>query len=427
MNSLCSSICRGDAGDGRHSVSPVVRTEQALRQSGRATALALLFAVPLWAQAQTFEIDLRSGKQLVATSLSGSSEAGYTATVAGESKTVAPGELLAIRLASAVAPELLRVDLVGGDRIHGAIAGGDADGEDLELLSPVLGKVRLSIDRMSAVVQPGVFASDQALPEGVDEALFVSTGRGFDLVAGTLYRFGPQGVSFQPEAAESPSWYAPRRISSLRLRGGFDRKEPPAAVLLTRAADRVGVTLASCDEQGLQVVLENGQEVGVRWRDLACVCFTKNVTHLSSLTPTRVVQTGFASEITYSWQRDRCVVGGELLAQGRAYGLGLGVMSRTRLSFRVPERATHFLTRVAFDDTAAELPVRAHAEVRVLRGNQVLFEAKDLAPGQAPRDAGMHPVQGGDTITLEVDFGRGRDIGDRVDWLLPMFLMRSQS
>ena len=149
--------------------------------------------------------------------------------------------------------------------------------------------------------------------------------------------------------------------------------------------------------------------------------------HLSTLTPTRVVETGFDSEITWSWRRDRCVVGGELLAQGRAYGLGLGVLSRTRLSYKVPERATHFSTRVAFDDTVTELPIRAHAEVRVLHGNKLLFEAKDLAPGQAPRDVGMHAVQAGDTITLEVDFGRGRDIGDRVNWLLPMFLMRSQS
>ena len=417
----------GGERDARHSVSPEVHPLQALRQSGRAVLLAALVVAPAWAQARTLELDLRSGKSLVATSLVGTPDKGFTAMVGSKSRRLAPGELLAIRAATAVAPKLLRVELVGGDRIHGAIAGGDADGDFLELLSPVLGKIRVPIDRLAAVVQPGVHPSDQILPEGVDEALFVSTGRGFDLVAGTLHRFGSQGVSFQPEALESPRWYAPQRISSLRLRGGLDREQPSQMILLTRAADRLGMKLSSCGKQGLQAVLGNGQEVSVRWNDLACVCFSKDVVHLSSLTPTRVVETGFASEITHSWRRDRCVVGGELLAQGRAYGLGLGVLSRSRLSFRVPEGATHFLTRVGFDDTAAELPVRAHAVARVLQGNKLLFEAKDLTPGQAPQNAGMHAVKGGDTITLEVDFGRGRDIGDRVNWLLPMFLMRSQS
>lgn len=387
----------------------------------------MLMTASAWAQAKPLELDLRGGKQLVATSLSGTPEQGFTAMVAGKSRRLTPGELVAIRAANALAPELLRVELAGGDLIHGAIAGGDANGNKLELLSPVLGKIRVPIDRLAAVVQPGVHASDQILPEGVDEALFVSTGRGFDLVAGTLHRFGSQGVSFQAEGMESPRWHSPRRISALRLRGGVDREQPAQAILLTRAADRVGMKLSSCGKQGLQVILDTGQEVSVRWNDVACVCFSKDVVHLSSLTPTRVVETGFDSEITHSWLPDRCVVGGELLAQGRAYGLGLGVLSRSRLSFRVPEGATHFLTRVGIDDTAAELPVRAHAVARVLHGNKMLFEVKDLTPGQAPHDAGMHAVKGGDTITLEVDFGRGRDIGDRVNWLLPMFLMRSQS
>lgn len=427
MKSRCDGAWAGGGCAGRHSVSPLVRTVRTLRQSGRAVGLAALLAMPAWSQQQPLELDLRSGKRLLATSLSGSEEAGFTASVAGNSQRLAPGELLAIRVARAVAPELLRVDLVGGDRLYGAIAGGDADGEDLELLSPVIGKVRLPIDRIAAVVQPGVHPSDQVLPEGVDEALFVPTGRGFDLVAGTLYRFGPQGIRFQPEGAQSPSWYSPRRVSSLRLRGGLEREQQPSAVLLTRAADRIGLKLSSCDQEGLQAVLETGQEVTVRWRDVACVCLMKDVVHLSTLAPTRVVESGFDSEITYSWRRDRCAAGGELLAQSRAYGLGLGVMSRSRITFRVPERATHFRASVAFDDTAVELPVRAHAVARVLKGNRLLFEADDLTPGQQPRDVGMHAVEVGDTITLEVDFGRGRDIGDRVNWLLPMFLMRSQS
>ncbi|MCK5943338.1 MAG: hypothetical protein KAI24_15260, partial [Planctomycetes bacterium] len=89
--------------------------------------------------------------------------------------------------------------------------------------------------------------------------------------------------------------------------------------------------------------------------------------------------------------------------------------------------ATHLRTAVAFDDSVAELPLRAHAVARLLRNDRVVFEVEDLAPGQPPRDAGLQVVEPGDTITLEVDFGEGRDLGDRVDWLLPLFLLRSGS
>jgi len=389
--------------------------------------LAVLVTATASAQTRSLELDLRDGQHLVATSLTGSPEKGFTARVGNRDQKLAPGKLLAVRVQLAVAPKLLRVELVGGDVLHGAIAGGDADGDHLELLSPVLGKVRVLIDRLEAVVQPGVHPSDQKLPEGVDEALFVSTGRGFDLLAGTLHRFGSQGVSFQEDGVDDPRWCSPRRLSSLRLRGGMQPEKAPALTLLTRAADRVGLTLQSCGPDGLQATLETGQELKVAWNDVACLCFNKDVVHLSSLKPKRVVQAGVNSEITHSWQRDRCVTGGELLAQGVAFGRGLGVHSRSRLTFTVPQGATHFMTRVAMDDSAAELPVRAHAEARVLLGNKLLFEVKNLVPATVPHDAGMHAVKGGDTITLEVDFGRGRDIGDRVNWLLPMFLMRSRS
>lgn len=427
MTSCCDGASAGADNVGRHSVRQVVRLPEVVRQSGRALSLALLVVAAASAQTRSLELDLRGGEHLVATSLTGSPEQGFTARVGDRDERLAPGKLLAVRVQTAVAPKLLRVDLVGGDVLHGAIAGGDADGDHLELLSPVLGKIRVLIDRLEAIVQPGVHPSDQRLPEGVDEALFVSTGRGFDLLAGTLHRFGSQGVSFQEDGVDDPRWYSPRRLSSLRLRGGMKPELPAAQTLLTRAADRVGLVLQSCGPEGLQVALESGQEIKVAWNDVACLCFNKDVVHVSSLQPKRVVESGVDSEVTHSWRRDRCVIGGELLAQGKAFGRGLGVHSRSRLTFVVPEGATHFMTRVAMDDSVAELPVRAHAEARVLLGNKLLFEAKQLQPGAAVRDAGMHAVKGGDTITLEVDFGRGRDIGDRVNWLLPMFLMRSRS
>lgn len=414
----------------RQTVSLSDRRRRALRHSGRGAcvAAALLLAAALPAQAsRQLELDLRSGRKLLAERLIGSPESGYEARVGGRMQKVAAKDLLAVRLGPATAPELLRVDLVGGERLFGAIAGGDDNGDNLELLSPVLGKRTVPIDRIETVVHPGVHPGDQVVPEGVDEALFVETQRGYDLIAGTLFRFGPQGVQFQAEGREGAQWFAPRKFSSLRLRGGLLREQPAGCTLLTRSGDRLGVAIGRCSEDGVEVTFEAGDTATVRWLDLACLVFEHGVTHLSSLTPTEVVERGFGGEPVLRWRRDRSVVGTELLAHNRAYGRGLGVHSMSRLTFAVPEGATHFRSAVAFDDSVNALPLRAHAVARVLRNGKQVFEVDDLAAGQPPRDVGMQVVEPGDTITLEVDYGDGRDLGDRVDWLMPLFLMRSGS
>ena len=425
MNCNYRPVGIGAVNVGRHSVIQAVRAGRRLRQSGSSLLVAALLLAPAQAQEVRMQLDLRSGESVSATGLSGSLEAGFVAQVARGSQRIAAQDLLAVRIGGAVAPQLLKVEIVGGDLIHGAIAGGDKAGERLEFLSPVLGQIAVSIDRMVALEQPGVDARDQPMPEGVDEALYLRTRSGFDLIAGFLHAFGSKGILFQPDAADGPQWYSPTQFSSLRLRGGEDREKIAPMTLLTRTADRLGVTLLTCGEQGLDVVVDSGATVHIDWADVACLTFERGVTHLSAMTPAQVVETGFEGEVVYSWQKDRSVIGGELMAQGLAFGRGIGMHSKSRLSFLVPEGATHFYTRVAFDDSVAELPVKAHAEVRVLVGNKVLFEDKELQQSQTTQNAGLHAVKVGDTITLEADFGRGRDLGDRVNWLLPMFLMRS--
>ena len=94
----------------------------------------------------------------------------------------------------------------------------------------------------------------------------------------------------------------------------------------------------------------------------------------------------------------------------------------SRLVFKVPVGRAVFAARVAFDDTALQLPVRGSVDVTVRVGDAVVFQQKDLRAGAPPAPIGPVPVRAGDQVSLEVDFGGGRDLGDRVDWLLPVFL-----
>jgi hypothetical protein len=192
---------------------------------------------------------------------------------------------------------------------------------------------------------------------------------------------------------------------------------------VTRTGDRLGVDVVGWRDQRLQVRLEDGATVDVPLADLGCLTLLGGgAVFLSSLAPVEVRESAHDGDVLLPWQPDASVTGGPLVAGGRTHGRGLGVHSKSRLVFPVPEGAGAFLTRVAFDDEALRLPVRGIVDARVLAGDAVVFEAKGLAAGDAPRSSGLVPVRPGQRLTFEVDFAAGRDLGDRVDWLSPVFL-----
>lgn len=370
------------------------------------------------------EVLLRDGRLLGADRITGGGSS--LALVAGSEKRDVPlAEVVAV-LGVAVQPSSLpAVQLAGGDVVRGLLVGGDAAGNHVELQAPVLGRLRLPVDRLESIVlRPELArAQDLVLPDGADEALFAKAALGFDRIVGTLHQFGDLGIRFQPKDKEQPDWYSPRDLVGLRVRGSAGPAHPAVAELCTRAGDRVGVTAFEFAGAELRAKLEGGDERTVALGDLACLTrLDPAITFASTLEPVNVAEAAHDGDVLLPWQRDAAVTGGPLLAGGRTWGRGLGVHSRSRLVFKVPVGRAVFAARVAFDDTALQLPVRGSVDVTVRVGDAVVFQQKDLRAGAPPAPIGPVPVRAGDQVSLEVDFGGGRDLGDRVDWLLPVFL-----
>ena len=55
------------------------------------------------------------------------------------------------------------------------------------------------------------------------------------------------------------------------------------------------------------------------------------------------------------------------------------------------------------------------AIVRVVGDGKMLFEQSDARGDQPPFDVSVN-LSGVQRLTLEVDFGKGQDVGDRVVW-----------
>lgn len=345
------------------------------------------------------------------------------ATAAGKRKLKAE-QILSLHGAPVVPNVMPLFELGGGDRLRGVLSGGDSRGEWLELVSPTLGRVRLSVDRLACIVFRSdlVQPADLRLPDGVDEALFQRAGIGLDLVAGSLYQFDSQGIRFLRDGDQEPRWLAPTALVGLRCRKAAGRSAPPACSLMTRTGDRVGVRLCSWSQGVLELELEDKGKVRLPEADFACLLpLGTGVTFASALEPLEATETGYDGDVLYPYQRDSNVLGAALVGGQRAHARGLGVHSRSRLDYVVPADAAWFWTRVAIDQSALALPVRAEVHVEVRLDDETVFKT-ELSAGEGAMDSGRIAVKPGQRLALVVDFGKGRDLADRVDWLSPVFL-----
>lgn len=394
-----------------------------LRQSGMAVvATALLLSVGARAQQPGFEIALRDGRVLYAELVLGEGEDWRITDAQGNVTKLKTSAVLSLHAGKVEPSRLPAAFLAGGEVVRGLLVGGDAGGDVLELQSPVLGRTALRVDRLLGLSLSGGDLGEFLLPDGSDEVLFQKVKLGFDRLTGTVHQFGEQGIRFQPDGQLEPRWFPVREVAALRFRAPEVAKFDATAELLTRAGDRLRVQWRGFRNGTLCVLLEDGRELLLNMSDLGCLQMLTGVTYVSALEPSEVSEAGPDSEMLLPWRRDQAVSGGALAVFGRAFGRGLGVHSRSRLVFVVPNGVDQFWTRVAFDDCALALPVRGAVVARVLVGDRVVFTAKDLRAGQPAYSTGLIPVRPAETISLEVDFGTGRDLGDRIDWLSPVFL-----
>jgi hypothetical protein len=323
--------------------------------------------------------------------------------------------------------------LVGGDVLRGEIVGGDDAGETVTLRSAVLGDVPVFIDRVSRLVFLDRVARGQkaefAVPEDADEgeALFVPARRGFDLIVGAVHRFGPAGVLFEARGDDAPRLRPYEDLAGFALRDGEGPEEPMPWLLVTASGDRIGVDWVGGGEAEMAFVLESGAELRLPSIQVASLTpLGTGIRFVSDLDPVAVDERssfgGGDGEVLRPFRRDRSVIDGALQAFDHGFGKGLGVHSRSVLTFAVPAGSSALVGIVALDDSVLGLPVRGIVDVRVRVGGATVFERIGLAAGAGPAVLGRLPVAAGQEVELVVDFGPGLDLGDRVDWLALAFV-----
>jgi hypothetical protein len=135
-------------------------------------------------------------------------------------------------------------------------------------------------------------------------------------------------------------------------------------------------------------------------------------TYLSDIEP---VQYRFEPFFDLQWplRRDRSVQGGLLRLRGTTYPKGLGVHSRSEVSYRIDGQHRRFQATIGIDD---DTQGKGSAVFEVLLDGKSVYKSDHLTGASPPVVLDKIVVTGAKTITLRVDFGELADIQDHADW-----------
>ncbi|MEE2940322.1 MAG: NPCBM/NEW2 domain-containing protein [Planctomycetota bacterium] len=346
----------------------------------------------------------------------------------GVPASAAPGARIAPK-------DLGSFELAGGDRLAGAVRGGDGDLLSVELRGGV--PLDLTIDAISSVVFPGripdgVTSTPGPGPDG-DRLYLVASGS-LDLAQGFVEAFTDEGVTFEDErlGARTFAWdrVAALFITALEEEGDDGGAAPtgePVAVSL-RGGGRLSGRLRRIagPTEGVDIALGGGAEVSLPGRVVSEVALDDgSFRFLGDLVPSAEAPASlFGDDLGFAWPMrvDRNVRGGPLVVAGRTYLRGMGVHAPSRLEWELEGAGWRQLrVRCGVDDTGAKAGSAGAVRFRVLGDDELLWQSDVVRAGAPAQRPPAMVLTGVSKLVLEVD-PAGPFTLDRADWLRPMLV-----
>ena len=133
--------------------------------------------------------------------------------------------------------------------------------------------------------------------------------------------------------------------------------------------------------------------------------------YVSDLKPAKVEQTPYFDRMM-EYRIDKSLTGRPITLSDGTYAHGISVHSRCVLTYNLDGRFNEFKSKVGFLLPEGKV---GDCVIRVLGDGKPLFEKLDARGDQIPADLKLN-VAGVHELTLEVDYGRNDDVGDRVAW-----------
>lgn len=239
----------------------------------------------------------------------------------------------------------------------------------------------------------------------------------FALVDGKVQRLSVELQSIDADQVHVEFRGAPQSLPFARVYGLVfgkssgappDRPAGPRAVVQLTGGLRAEGKLLALDGKTVRLRLDEGFEL--EW-PRAPVERIRGVTDalafLSDLKP-KLEQTPALDRV---WPPlvDRGPGGGAIKLGGKEYARGLVLAPKTRLSYDLGGKYQWLAAVVGLEDRAGP---QAHAILRVLADDKVIFDSGAVTPGMPPQELKLG-IDGARTLTIEADFGKNLDLGDQ--------------
>jgi hypothetical protein len=328
-------------------------------------------------------------------------------------------ELLALRRADSQPrprPAGSYILLANGDRIRATVHFSTPDA--LRINSELLGTLDIPLERIQAITLGAI--QDHATSDKIERKLLAGNRKldsviltNGDETSGTVVGLDEDSVRLErANGVVSIERSGVRAIAFSSDLISFPKSKSFYAGMLLADGSELSVDDLELTGQNLKGRTSFGRDFILPLEPLLALEFRNGrVSYLSDLEPAEYRHTPYLS-LTYPYRVDRCVTGGPLAIRGQVFRKGLGMHSRSELSYKLDGSYRRFEAIVGIDDeTAGQGSVTFHV---LLDGREVWQSG--TVTGQSAAKRVNVDLAGAKRLTLLVDFGAMADVQDHADW-----------
>jgi hypothetical protein len=328
-------------------------------------------------------------------------------------------DLTALRRKESNAPGTLTgsyVLLANGNRIRATAH--VATAETLRINSELLGLLEIPLERVQAIVFATPSDSD-----GRDrfERSLVASGRKQDVITllngdettGTFVGLDEDAIRVDRAGGNvSIPRTNVRAVAFSSDLISFPRPTELFAEMLLADGSELSVLDAEARGATVRGRTTFGREFTVPLEQLTAFEFRNGrIVYLSDMEAIEYRHTPYLA-LSFPYQRDRCVVGGPLTLRGQVFRKGLGVHSRSEVSYAIDPSFRRFEAVVGVDDETAG---QGSVIFRVLLDGREAWNS-GLVTGQSAAKRVQFDIAQASRLTLVVEFGSLGDVQDHADW-----------
>lgn len=312
-----------------------------------------------------------------------------------------------------------------GDRVLGTLQEKTVEGGFQ--VRTLCGPLDLKTDMLSAILVP---LNRKALPveapkTGQGDVMITRTG---DQIEGAIQSITADEIRFNATKLQTNVTKKLADVAAVYLMT-LDKppQEPDTVLAMVTLVDGSSIRgrLQASKAETLRLTGLYGQDWSIPMSDIAAVYFKNGkVVYLSDLTPVRVEEQPnyirddkpHPGDLIFPYQKDLSVRETKLVLKGVQYRKGLGVHSRSALTFRVDKKFSTFAVTAGLDDAALSCPKAMGSVVfEIWADGKKVHDSGPVQTADAPREISI-PLRDVAELTLVVDYGANGSVCDYADW-----------